>query len=112
MAREVLTVAGTVVGAIYGYPQLGYAIGSALGNAVDPIVMQGNKIGDNPGQTASEGGTRAIVFGRGCIRATTVIARGDRKVKKRRRAQAERVAARRSRTNTSTGRSPSAWERT
>lgn len=83
MAREVLTVAGTVVGAIYGYPQLGYAIGSALGNAVDPIVMQGNKIGDNPGQTASEGGTRAIVFGRGCIRATTVIARGDRKVKKK-----------------------------
>lgn len=86
MARQILTIAGAVVGGIVGGPvgaSIGASIGGFIGGVVDPLVIQGNKIGDNPGQTASEGGTRAIVYGRGCIQATCIIARGDRKVRKK-----------------------------
>lgn len=84
MARQVLPIAGAIVGAYFGNPQLGYAIGSIIGNAVDPLEVEGNKIGDNPTQTAAEGGARAIVFGRGCIRATCLLDRGNRQIRKQR----------------------------
>lgn len=36
MARQVLPIVGFVVGSYFGVPQLGYMIGSLVGNAVDP----------------------------------------------------------------------------
>lgn len=83
MARQVLPIVGAAIGGYIGGPQgaqIGFAIGSVVGNAVDPLEVAGNKVGDNPLQTASEGGARAIVFGKGCIRATCLIANGNRRV--------------------------------
>ncbi len=85
--RQVLPVVGGIVGAYFGGPQgaqIGFAIGSLIGNAVDPLEVQGNKLGDAPTQTAGEGGARAIVFGKGCVRAVVVIERGGRRVVKQR----------------------------
>ena len=62
--RQIMPIAGAVVGGIFGAPQLGFAIGSMIGNIVDPIEIQGRKLGDAPTQVAAEGGARAIVFGR------------------------------------------------
>lgn len=36
MARQVLPIVGAVIGAFYGNPGLGYAIGSCEGEGVDP----------------------------------------------------------------------------
>lgn len=89
MARQILPIAGAVIGGLatggasWGI-QLGYVAGSLIGNAVDPLEVQGNKIGDNQLQAAAEGGTRAIVFGKGCIRATCLLERGNRIVRKQR----------------------------
>ena len=55
---------GFVVGAYFGYPQLGYMLGSAVGGYVDPQHIQGPTLGDLPMQTASEGAPRPIVYGR------------------------------------------------
>lgn len=90
MARQVLPIVGAVVGAYFGGPQgaqIGFAIGSLVGNAVDPLEVAGNRVGDSPVQTASEGGARAIVFGKGCIRSTCVLERGNRRVIKTRTEQ-------------------------
>lgn len=83
MARQVLPIVGAVAGFVVGGPtgaQIGFALGSLVGNAVDPIEMQGRKLGDAPTQVAAEGGARAIVYGKGCIRATVVMERGGRRV--------------------------------
>lgn len=40
MARQVLPIVGAVVGAYFGNPQLGYAIGPCEGKAVDPEAPQ------------------------------------------------------------------------
>lgn len=87
MARQILPLAGAVIGSIIAPGiggQVGFAIGSLIGNAVDPIEMQGRKLGDAPSQVAAEGGARAIVFGTGCIRATVILERGGRDVVKQR----------------------------
>lgn len=87
MARQVLPIVGAVVGGFIGGPQgaqWGYAIGSLIGNAVDPVEMQGRKLGDAPTQVAAEGGARAIVFGKGCVRALVILERGGRRVIKQR----------------------------
>lgn len=67
MARQVLPWVGAVVGAYFGNPQLGFMIGSMIGNAVDPQVIQGPKLGEGQDNTASEGGYRPIVLGKGAI---------------------------------------------
>ena len=82
--RQIMPIAGAVVGGIFGAPQLGFAIGSMIGNIVDPIEIQGRKLGDAPTQVAAEGGARAIVFGKGCVRAVVLMERGGRTVKKQR----------------------------
>lgn len=87
MARQVLPIAGAVVGGVIGQAvgaQVGFALGSLVGNAIDPLEVMGNKVGDSATQAASDGGARAVVFGKGCIRATCVLARGNRVVKKQR----------------------------
>lgn len=82
--RQIMPIAGAVVGGMFGAPQLGFAIGSMIGNIVDPIEIQGRKLGDAPTQVAAEGGARAIVFGKGCVRAVVLMERGGRTVKKQR----------------------------
>lgn len=67
MARQVLPIVGAIVGAYFGNPQLGYAIGSIIGNAVDPQVIKGPALGEGQTNTAREGGWRPIVLGRGCV---------------------------------------------
>ena len=87
MARQVLPIVGAVIGGYFGGPQgaqIGFAAGSMIGNAIDPVEMQGRKLGDSPTQTAAEGGARAIVFGKGCIRGTCILERGGRRVIKQR----------------------------
>jgi hypothetical protein len=67
MARQVLPIAGAIVGAFFGSPQIGYAIGSIIGNAVDPQVIKGPALGEGQVNTAREGGYRPIVLGTGCV---------------------------------------------
>jgi hypothetical protein len=55
VAREAITVIGTVVGAFYGNPQLGYAIGAMVGGLVDPEQIKAPSIGDVATQTSAEG---------------------------------------------------------
>lgn len=61
--RAALGVIGGAVGFAFGNPALGWAIGSAVGGALDPETIPGPKIGEIPQQTAQEGGPRPIVFG-------------------------------------------------
>lgn len=82
MARQVLPIVGAVVGAYFGNPQLGYAVGSIIGNAVDPQVIQGPKIGEAGIQTAAEGGPMAIVMGTAPV-VGNIICRGNKQIKKK-----------------------------
>lgn len=77
MAREAITIVGTVVGAYFGNPQLGYAIGSLIGNAVDPVHIKGPRLNEVPSQTSSEGGYRQVVYGVCWINTTNIIDFGD-----------------------------------
>jgi hypothetical protein len=61
--RTALTIVGGVVGAYFGYPQLGLVIGGLIGGAVDPQQIQGPKIGELSVQTSQEGAPRTIVYG-------------------------------------------------
>lgn len=67
MARQVLPWVGAAVGAYFGNAQLGFAIGSMIGNAVDPQVIKGPALGEGQNNTASEGGYRPIVLGKGAV---------------------------------------------
>ena len=46
MARAILPIVGGVVGSFFGVPQLGWMLGSLVGNAIDPQVIKGPRIGD------------------------------------------------------------------
>ena len=39
MARQVLPIVGAVIGAYFGNPQLGYAIGAMVGNAGRTVIL-------------------------------------------------------------------------
>lgn len=89
MARQVLPIVGAVVGAYFGGAagaQAGWAIGSLVGNAVDPLVINGPKIGDNGVQTSAEGAIRPVVYGTGPV-VGNVITRGNRQIKKKKQRQ-------------------------
>lgn len=89
MARQVLPIVGAVIGAYFGGPQgaqIGYAIGSLVGNAVDPLVVDGPKIGDVANQTSSEGVYQPIYFGT-AQGAGNIIAQGPNVIRKRRQSQ-------------------------
>lgn len=82
MARQVLPFVGAAVGFVVGGPtgaQIGFTLGAIVGNAVDPQVIQGPKLGDAGLQTSAEGVIRPIVFGTGAVKGN-VIARGNRQV--------------------------------
>lgn len=61
--RTALTVVGGVVGAYFGYPQLGLVIGGLVGGIVDPQKIQGPQIGEVAFQTSAEGVPRPIIYG-------------------------------------------------
>lgn len=75
MARTVLPIAGAIIGAFYGNPYAGYAIGAAIAGVVDPINTKGPRIGETGAQTSQEGAPRAIVYGT-CQVTGNVIASG------------------------------------
>jgi hypothetical protein len=75
MARTVLPIAGAIIGAFYGNPYAGYAIGAAIAGVVDPINTKGPRIGETGAQTSQEGAPRAIVFAT-CQVTGNVIASG------------------------------------
>ena len=86
MARQALTIAGTIVGAAFGMPQLGFALGSMIGNAVDPVQIQGPKIGELQVQTSRDGVPRPIIFGVACV-AGNIIDRSEPKIVKKKERQ-------------------------
>lgn len=75
MARTVLPIAGAIIGAFYGNPYAGYAIGAAIAGVVDPINTKGPRIGETGAQTSQEGAPRGIVYGT-CQVTGNVIASG------------------------------------
>jgi hypothetical protein len=85
--RDAITVVGTAVGAYFGYPQLGYAIGSALGNAVDPQTIKGPSLGDISRQTSMEGVPRPIVWALSPPMAGNIIASSEPKIVRKRQRQ-------------------------
>ena len=87
MARQVLPVVGAVVGAYFGNPQLGWAIGSAIGNAVDPQVLPGPRIGEIAAQTSQEGGPRPIVFALSPPIAGNIIYSAEPRIVRRKKSQ-------------------------
>jgi hypothetical protein len=85
--RQILGAVGAVVGAYFGNPQLGYAIGSAIGGAVDPEVIKGPSIGDVIDQTSLEGGPRPFVYALSKPLAGNIIAQGPPRIVRRRESQ-------------------------
>lgn len=61
--RSIVTVAGAVVGAYFGYPQLGLMLGALVGGAVDPATIRGPEINEVTVQTQAEGVPRIIPWG-------------------------------------------------
>lgn len=86
MARQVLPIVGAIVGSFFGAPQLGFAIGALIGNAVDPQVIKGPRIGEASIQTSAEGVYRPIVRGVAAVMGN-VIERGNRQIKTERSSQ-------------------------
>jgi hypothetical protein len=105
MSRQIIPIAGAVVGAVAGFylggpsgavtgAQYGYVAGAVAAPYIDPVLLQGNKIGDSQTQVAAEGGARAIVFGKACITATCVIARGNRVITKKKQSNGKGTTSR------------------
>lgn len=75
---QIGTVVGGVVGAFFGQPQLGMAIGGLIGGAVAPDHINGPKIGDGQQQSATDGNPIAWVQGTAMI-AGTIVQVGPRR---------------------------------
>ncbi len=86
MARQVLPWVGAGIGMMVGQPQLGFMIGSLVGNLVDPQIIKGPSLGDGQTQTASEGAFRPIVLGTSAVMGN-IIHRGPQIVRKKRERQ-------------------------
>lgn len=84
---EILGAVGAVVGGYLGYPQLGYAIGSAIGGAIDPQVIRGPSIGDIAKQTSLEGVPRPIVWALSPPMAGNIIASSEPRIVRKRQRQ-------------------------
>ena len=77
MARELLTIGGAVVGSFFGYPQLGYAIGSIIGNIVDPQKIRAPGLKELPVMGVTEGAFRQVAYGTTVLRECQLIDWGD-----------------------------------
>lgn len=83
MARVVLPVAGAVVGAIWGGPQgaqWGWMIGSLVASAVDPLEMNGPRMGEGQQQTTQDGAPRPIIYGKGFIGSNIIAVTTQQKI--------------------------------
>lgn len=85
--RQVIGFVGAAVGSYFGYPQLGYVIGSAIGGAVDPEVIKGPQLGELAQQTSQEGGPRPITWGTSSPITGNVIASSPPRIVTRRESQ-------------------------
>lgn len=73
VGQAVLTIVGTVVGAYFGNPELGFALGSLAGSALFPTQLpSGPKLTDNRTTTASLGEPVPIVFGTASVAGTVI----------------------------------------
>lgn len=91
MARQILPIAGQIIGGMVGGPvgaAIGGAIGSVVGNAIDPQVIKGPKLGDGQVQTSAEGVFRPIVLGTGAVMGN-IIHRGPEVVRTHRQRQSK-----------------------
>lgn len=77
MARQVLPIAGAIVGTFFGQPQLGFAIGSMIGNIVDPQRIRGPGLKELPVMGVTEGAFRQVAYGTTVIRDCQLIDWGD-----------------------------------
>ncbi len=85
--QQILGAVGAVVGAYFGNPQLGYAIGSAIGGAIDPEVIKGPKIGDIAKPTSMEGVPRPIIWALSPPMGGNIIAASEPKIVRKRTRQ-------------------------
>lgn len=76
--RTGFAIVGAAIGAYFGNASLGYAIGSFVGGAVDPLRNFGPRLDDAKSQTAQPGAPIARVWGSGRI-AGNIIACGPLK---------------------------------
>lgn len=79
--RNIIAGAGAVVGAFFGNPQLGFAIGSLIGNAVDPQRIRAPGLKELPVLGVTEGAYRQVAYGTTVIRDCQLIDWGDLEVK-------------------------------
>ncbi len=64
MAREVLGITGAIIGAEFGQPGIGFAIGSTIGAIIDgPTKVKMPGLGEAPIQTSRDGMPIPIVWG-------------------------------------------------
>ncbi len=88
--RQVLGAVGAAVGGYFFGPQgaqWGWAIGSAVGGAIDPEIIKGPSVGDIAAQTSQEGVPRPIVFALSQPIAGNIIASSEPKIVKKRQRQ-------------------------
>jgi hypothetical protein len=73
VGQAALIVVGTVVGTYFGYPQLGFVLGSLAGSALFPTQLPpGPKIQDNRTTTSTVGGPISLVFGTANVGGTVM----------------------------------------
>lgn len=73
LGQAALIVVGTVVGAYFGNPQLGFVLGSLAGSALFPTQLpSGPRLSDNRTTTASVGTPVPIVFGTADVAGTVI----------------------------------------
>lgn len=79
--RQILPIAGAIIGSfIPGVgTQLGFMIGSLIGNAVDPQVIKGPSIGDGQTQTSKEGVPIPRIYGTACVSGNIIALSPNRK---------------------------------
>lgn len=88
MARQVLPIVGGIVGAFFGAPQIGFMIGSIIGNVVDPLVIKGPSIGDGQQTTSQEGQPRPIVWGTAAVGGNIIVSGPiSKKIKRKRQSK-------------------------
>lgn len=73
--RSAFTIVGAVIGAYFGNPALGAAIGSYVGGVVDPTQVKGPRLTDAQQQTSQDGVPIPLIFGVARIQGN-VIASG------------------------------------
>jgi hypothetical protein len=88
--RQILGAVGAAIGGYFFGPtgaQWGWAIGSAIGGAVDPEIIKGPSVGDIAAQTSQEGVPRPIVFALSQPMSGNIIASSEPRIVRRRERQ-------------------------